>query len=169
MTSGLETHNYLITGLLLSNSMWILVLSGAAEKSAKHGTDDKTQSIIVAMKARMECRETERPEIFEQIRCIDVKCFLGLTQLYFVANKESKGSRDVDIKFIKLNDYFSWLFYSFDFSEVFRMEPKTHAGHMKAVKNLILDGTSKWLAKIYITGKYNKTTFSIGTFLANLK
>ena len=37
--------------------------------------------------------------------------FLGLTQLYFVANKESKGSRDVDIQFIKSNDYFSWLFY----------------------------------------------------------
>lgn len=39
------------------------------------------------------------------------------------------------------------------FSEVFHMEPKTHAGHMKAVKKLILEGTSKWSAKILITGK----------------
>ena len=37
-------------------------------------------------------------------------------------------------------------------SGVFHMEPKTHAGHMKAVKNLILEGTSKWSAKILITG-----------------
>lgn len=44
-------------------------------------------------------------------------------------------------------------FFYEKFSDVFHMVPKTHAGHMKAVKNLILDGTSKWLAKIFITGK----------------
>jgi len=35
------------------------------------------------------------------------------------------------------------------------MVSEKHAEHMKAVKNLILDGTSEWLAKILITGKDN--------------
>ena len=35
---------------------------------------------------------------------------------------------------------------------VFRVEEKSHVGHMKAVKQAVQDGTSKWSAKIAITG-----------------
>ena len=37
--------------------------------------------------------------------------------------------------------------------QVFSVDKKTHTGHMKAVKQSVLDGTSKWSAKLAITGK----------------
>lgn len=38
---------------------------------------------------------------------------------------------------------------------VFSIEEKSHTGHMKAVKQSVLDGTSKWSAKIAITGLHS--------------
>ena len=50
---------------------------------------------------------------------------------------------------------FKWFVKFSTFRNVFGVDKKSHTGHMKAMKQSVLDGTSKWSAKIAITGKFD--------------
>ena len=87
-------------------------IEGRAQKSSKHGAEDKTKSLMEAMKDKMKVREKNKPDIFNLIR------------------------------------------------DVVNIDQKSHIGHMKVVKQSVLDGTSKWSAKLTITGEGFVTTLT---------
>ena len=45
-------------------------LPGAAEKNSKHGDGDKMNTIVAAIRERMNVREKEKDQLFEMIRTV---------------------------------------------------------------------------------------------------
>lgn len=99
------------------------------------------------MKERMKQREQDKPDIFELIRYLKRKCCLAVSSRCEMTCKQINQANTL-ITFVG-NFFHSVLIFS---RSVFAVEENTYVGHMKSVKQSVLDGTSKWSAKIAITG-----------------
>ncbi|KAF4526521.1 hypothetical protein B566_EDAN005888 [Ephemera danica] len=115
-------------------------LQRAAEKSSKHGAEDKANSIITAMKERMKQREREKPEIFELIRCSSSHAEVFVMS---VSIPDPLSAACIDV--VRLVFLFSFR------RTTFSVDPDTHIDSLEQAEEIVLEGTSKWSCKIAIT------------------